>query len=189
MAMKRINGVCISGLVTAAPRNENRIKDEAHFFDGNMARFERLKMTIGLDRRRAVTGDMEASGTDPATLDGAEIFKFSLKVEPKAILDMLAATGWESESPDGYIFHQANRYIIDKIRRRLKLPADRVPPGTAEHFGNQSTSIPATLTDHFGDQLSRFTHRFILSGFGVGLSWATAAVELPELACNTMVEI
>ena len=60
-------------------------------------------------------------------MDGAEIFNFSLKVEPKAITDMLAATGWEPESIEGIVFHQANRYIIDNIRRRLKLPPEQVP--------------------------------------------------------------
>jgi 3-oxoacyl-[acyl-carrier-protein] synthase-3 len=123
-------------------------------------------------------------------MDGAEIFNFSLKVEPKAITDMLAATGWEAESVHGVVFHQANRYIIDNIRRRLKLPSEQVPAGTVERFGNQSSaSIPVTLTDHYGEKLTRRSHRFILSGFGVGLSWATCAIELPALACNSLVEL
>ncbi|NDV61626.1 ketoacyl-ACP synthase III [Puniceicoccales bacterium CK1056] len=123
-------------------------------------------------------------------MDGAEIFNFSLKVEPKAISDMFAATAWEPESVEGVVFHQANRYIIDNIRRRLKLPPEQVPSGTVERFGNQSSaSIPATLTDHYGDKLTKASHRFFLSGFGVGLSWATCAVELPPLACNSLLEI
>lgn len=355
MAVVRIKGTRIGGLVTAVPENEVRLSDEAHLFDGNMAQVERLKATIGLDRRRVVPDGMtacdlaeaavsrllEETGIDAASvdgifmvtqtpdhlqpgnavllqgrlgfpttcaamdfnlgcsgyvyglwaahsfiaagglrrvilvagdtvsrivsekdralrplfgdaacatlleadpeateavfdlqsdgtgfealwqpggafrepvsaessqvhqigdgvrrsrchlhMDGAEIFNFSLKVEPKAITDMLAATGWPADSVDGYIFHQANRYIIDNIRRRLKLSPERVPAGTVERFGNQSSaSIPATLTDHYGQSLVRSPHRFILSGFGVGLSWATAAVELPPLACNTLLEI
>jgi len=123
-------------------------------------------------------------------MDGAEIFNFSLKVEPPAIQNMLAATGWTAEDVDGFVFHQANRYIIDNIRRRLKLRADRVPSGTVEKFGNQSSaSIPATLTDHYGRQLMDRPHRMILSGFGVGLSWATCALTLPPLACNTLIEV
>jgi len=122
-------------------------------------------------------------------MDGAEIFNFSLKVEPAAISAMLETTGWNPDSVDGYVFHQANRYIIDNIRRRLKLPAEKVPAGTVERFGNQSSaSIPATLTDHYGEQLCQRSHRMILSGFGVGLSWATCAVELPALRCNALVE-
>lgn len=123
-------------------------------------------------------------------MDGAEIFNFSLKVEPSAIQLMLEESGWDVEEVDGFVFHQANRYIIDNIRRRLKLPADRVPAGTVEKFGNQSSaSIPATLTDHYGDQLTKSTHQMILSGFGVGLSWATCAVTIPALKCNELIEV
>ncbi|MEX0321440.1 MAG: ketoacyl-ACP synthase III [Puniceicoccaceae bacterium] len=123
-------------------------------------------------------------------MDGAEIFNFSLKVEPSAIQLMLEESGWEVEEVDGFVFHQANRYIIDNIRRRLKLPAERVPAGTVEKYGNQSSaSIPATLTDHYGEQLTERTHQMILSGFGVGLSWATCAITIPALKCNELVEV
>ncbi len=123
-------------------------------------------------------------------MDGAEIFNFSLKVELPAIRNMLESTGWETESVDGFVFHQANRYIIENIRRRLKLPAEKVPSGTVEKYGNQSgASIPATLTDHYGAELTSRPHRMILSGFGVGLSWATCALSLPRLACNTLIEV
>lgn len=123
-------------------------------------------------------------------MDGAGIFNFSLKVEPTAIKSMLEQTGWTGESVDGFVFHQANRYIIDNIRRRLQLPKEKVPDGTVERFGNQSSaSIPATLTDHYGSQLCEKAHRFILSGFGVGLSWATCGIEFPPLDGNPLVEL
>ncbi len=123
-------------------------------------------------------------------MDGAEIFNFSLKVEPAAIKLMLEESGWEADEVDGYVFHQANRYIIDNIRRRLKLPAELVPAGTVEKYGNQSSaSIPATLTDHYAEQLKERTHQMILSGFGVGLSWATCAITLPPLKCNSLIEV
>ena len=123
-------------------------------------------------------------------MDGAEIFNFSLKVELPAIKSMLETTGWNPEEVDGYVFHQANRYIIENIRRRLKLPEEKVPSGTVEKYGNQSgASIPATLTDHYGEQLTKAPHRMILSGFGVGLSWATCAIELPMMKCNALIEV
>jgi 3-oxoacyl-[acyl-carrier-protein] synthase-3 len=356
MAFARIAGVRVSGLVTAVPANEVSLSaDEAYLYDGNQSQIERLKQTIGLDKRRIVPENMtaldlaepavrkllEETGTDPSTIDGlfmvtqtpdylqpgnavllqgrlgipdtcacmdfnlgcsgyvyglwaahsfiataglkrvilvvgdtisrivskddralrplfgdaacatlleawpgaaeavfdlrsdgtgyqslwqpggafrepadaetteprplgegilrsrcqlhmdgAEIFNFSLKVEPSAITGMLEAAGLDAGEVDGFVFHQANRYIIDNIRRRLKLPADKVPAGTVEKYGNQSSaSIPATLTDHYGEQLTKATHRFILSGFGVGLSWATCSIELPPLKCNTLIEL
>jgi 3-oxoacyl-[acyl-carrier-protein] synthase-3 len=334
MAISRISGVRISGLVTAVPKNEVSLsEDEAYLYDGNHAQIDRLKQTIGLDKRRvveegvtaldlaepAVRKLLEETNTDPATVDGlfmvtqtacmdfnlgcsgyvyglwaahsfmasgglkkvilvvgdtisrivskddralrplfgdaacatlleaypgapeavfelnsdgtgyqslwqpgggfrepaneenstpvemgegikrsrcqlhmegAEIFNFSLKVELPAIKGMLEETGWEAEEVDGFVFHQANRYIIDNIRRRLRLPEEVVPAGTVEKFGNQSgASIPGTLTDHYGDQLTQRDHKLILSGFGVGLSWATCAVQIPPMKCNSMVEV
>jgi len=123
-------------------------------------------------------------------MDGAEIFNFSLKVEPQAIKGMLEQAGWAEDSVDGFVFHQANRYIIDNIRRRLKLGREKVPDGTVERYGNQSSaSIPATLTDHYGTKLCEKGHRFILSGFGVGLSWATCGIDIPPLKGNSLVEV
>ncbi|NBD38403.1 MAG: ketoacyl-ACP synthase III [Verrucomicrobia bacterium] len=123
-------------------------------------------------------------------MDGAAIFNFSLKVEPPAIEGMLAASGWSVEDVDGFVFHQANRYILQNIRRRLKLPAAKVPDATVEKYGNQSgASIPGTLCDHYGTALCERSHRMIWSGFGVGLSWATCAVQLPALRACGMVEV
>lgn len=123
-------------------------------------------------------------------MDGAEIFNFSLRVEPAAVSQMLAIMGWDATILDGVVFHQANRYIIDNIRRRLKLPPQKVPAATVERFGNQSSaSIPATLADHYGQQLCERPHRLILSGFGVGLSWATAGIHFSRLTANSLIEI
>lgn len=123
-------------------------------------------------------------------MDGAEIFNFSLKVELPAIRSILELSGWQKEDVDGFVFHQANRYIIDNIRRRLELPPESVPAGTVEKYGNQSgASIPATLSDHYGESLTTREHRFILSGFGVGLSWATCAITIPRLLCNDLIEL
>jgi 3-oxoacyl-[acyl-carrier-protein] synthase-3 len=85
MAVSRISGVRISGLVTAVPKNEVSLsEDEAYLYDGNHAQIDRLKQTIGLDKRRvveegvtaldlaepAVRKLLEETNTDPATVDG-----------------------------------------------------------------------------------------------------------------------
>ena len=85
MAVARISGVKMSGLVTALPKNEVSLSaDEAYLYDGNTAQIERLKQTIGLDRRRVVPDGMtaldlaepairkliDASGIEPAEIDG-----------------------------------------------------------------------------------------------------------------------
>lgn len=123
-------------------------------------------------------------------MDGADIFNFSLKVGPSGIESILAASGWDKADVDGFVLHQANRYIIENIRRRIAVPPEKVPSATVERFGNQSSaSIPFTLAEHYGDKLCARGHRFVLSGFGVGLSWGTCAIELPSLLCNQWIEV
>jgi 3-oxoacyl-[acyl-carrier-protein] synthase-3 len=139
----------------------------------------RMEIDAGIRRRR-----------DELHMDGAAIFNFSLKVEPPAIKEILEASGWESEAVRGFVFHQANRYIIENIRRRLKLPAEKVPSGTVEKYGNSSgASIPVTLCDHYGKALEKGDHPFVLSGFGVGLSWASCALHLSDLDGCELLEV
>lgn len=122
-------------------------------------------------------------------MDGAEVFNFSLRVGPSSIASILAACGWDKGDVDGFVLHQANRYILENIRRRLGVAPEKLPSAVVEAFGNQSSaSIPFTLAAHFGGMLCTRPHRLVLSGFGVGLSWATMAAELGPLRCNEWVE-
>jgi 3-oxoacyl-[acyl-carrier-protein] synthase-3 len=83
---------------------------------------------------------------------------------------------------DAYVFHQANRYIIRNIARRLHLPLERVPMDIVERFGNQSSaSIPFTLCHSLGEAARARRLRVLLVGYGVGLSWASALLEVGPL--------
>ena len=122
-------------------------------------------------------------------MDGAEVFNFSLRVGPSSIESMLADCGWDKASVDGFVLHQANRYILENIRRRLAVKPEQLPCDIVEAFGNQSSaSIPFTLAAHFGPRLCTQAQRLVLSGFGVGLSWATMAASLGPLRCNEWLE-
>ncbi len=123
-------------------------------------------------------------------MDGAEVFNFSIKVEPQAVRDLLTYAEAAIETVDHFVFHQANRYILTNISKRLKLDLAKVPMGTVERYGNQSsTSIPCAICGELGDTLkSASRDRTLLSGFGVGLSWASALVDLSGLSVCEVVE-
>jgi 3-oxoacyl-[acyl-carrier-protein] synthase III len=141
--------------------------------------------------------DEEGNVRAPCNLcmSGAEVFNFSLKVEPEAIRELAALAGRPIEDLDWVFFHQANRYIIGNITRRLKLPAEKAPSGVVERFGNQSSaSIPGVICDTLGTGgagsgagLTR-AHEVAVSGFGVGLSWASAWLTLGPLVSCRIVE-
>ena len=79
-------------------------------------------------------------------MDGAEIFNFSITEEPKSVTELLEYASVESGAVYFYVFHQANRYILGNIAKRLKLDPAKVPMETVERFGNQSSaSIPSAI--------------------------------------------
>lgn len=117
-------------------------------------------------------------------MSGGDVFNFSIKTEPAAIKEVLDYSDLTVDEVDYFIFHQANKYIITNIAKRLKLPIEKAPCNTVSQYGNQSSaSIPATINDAISSEVSKERKKVVLSGFGVGLSWASAVVDLTEIYC------
>jgi 3-oxoacyl-[acyl-carrier-protein] synthase-3 len=139
--------------------------------------------TGGLRRPRtpeSAVPSPDASGNlrsqDNLFMDGAEIFNFTLRVVPETIQRLLACAGRSRDDVDLYIFHQANRYILEHLRKRLKIPAEKFLV-KMDHCGNTvSSSIPIVLQHAQADGLLRPGALAMLVGFGVGYSWGGALV-------------
>ena len=124
---------------------------------------------------------------DDIYMNGGEVFNFSIKTEPAAINEILEYSEISIDEIDYVVFHQANKYIITNIARRIKLPLDKVPCDTVSKYGNQSSaSIPSTINDALNQQVSESKQQLVLSGFGVGLSWASAVVNLESIYCPSI---
>lgn len=123
-------------------------------------------------------------------MDGAEIFNFSITEEPKSVTELLKYASVEAGAVDFYVFHQANRYILGNIAKRLKLDPAKVPMETVERFGNQSSaSIPSAICGELSATLAGCdSAQMLLSGFGVGLSWASALVEFRDLSVCELID-
>ncbi len=118
-------------------------------------------------KHRAIAVDGE---TGQLGMSGQDVFKFTMKVVPKQIAACLEANGLSKEDIDLVLLHQASRYIVDNMTKKLKFPADKVPFISQKTGNTVSSTIPMMLADQILDQ-----HKHILlSGFGVGLSWATS---------------
>jgi len=139
-----------------------------------------------------VTRDDSGNSRSPENLfmDGAEIFNFSITEEPQSVRELLEYARADADEVDYFVFHQANRYILKNIAKRLKLDLEKVPMQTVECYGNQSSaSIPAAICGELAQSLrAKPGHRLVLSGFGVGLSWASALVDLPRLAVCEIID-
>jgi len=149
-----------------------------------------IKIPAGAHRQPAdestkvAVRDAEGNVRTPENLfmHGLEVFNFTLREEPKAVKELLEFSGDTVETIDAFVFHQANRFILSNLARRIKVPEAKVPWVTAEQFGNQSSaSIPAALCHALGERLSGGRLRLLCSGFGVGLSWASCVIEAGPL--------
>ncbi len=122
------------------------------------------------------------------TLDGPAVLSFSTQKVPPAVERTLAFAGMHQDEINHFVFHQANRMINETIRKKLRLPEDRVP-STLKDFGNSSgASIPITVTARLRDSLQEKKSRLLLSGFGVGLSWGTCILDIDNAVMTELIE-
>lgn len=121
-------------------------------------------------------------------LDGPAVLSFSTQRVPPAVERLLAYSQVGKDAIDHFVFHQANRMINETIRKKLGLPAEKVP-STLQELGNTSgASLPVTVTARLHDQLDGGQARLLLCGFGIGLSWGTAIVDVDSARFPPMCE-
>lgn len=121
-------------------------------------------------------------------LDGPAVLSFSTQRVPPAVERLLEYAKVDKGLIDFFIFHQANRMINETIRKKLGLPVEKVP-STLHDLGNTSgASLPVTMTARLHEQLSGAKHKLLLSGFGIGLSWGAAIVDIEGAKLPAMLE-
>lgn len=107
-------------------------------------------------------------------IDGMRIFNFSITKVPPQIRDVLELAQTDIDSTDYFFTHQANLIINETIRKKLKIPPEKFPYSISMYGNTSSASIPLTICHILGSNTDSFSGNCILSGFGIGLSWATA---------------
>ena len=111
-------------------------------------------------------------------MDGPEIFNFTLDVVPKAMEDVLTKNGLMQDDVDLYVFHQANKFMLDTIRKVNGLPRDKFYVNLENTGNTVSSTIPIALKQL--DEAGRLKAgmKVMLMGFGVGLSWGATVITL-----------
>ncbi|AJZ57641.1 3-Oxoacyl-[acyl-carrier-(ACP)] synthase III family protein [Paraburkholderia fungorum] len=114
-------------------------------------------------------------------MDGGEIFNFTLNAVPKLIARTLEIAGSDKYAYDAFLFHQANLFMLKHLAKKAGLPADRVPTNIGEYGNTSCASIPLLMTTELKDRLKKETLQLGMFGFGVGYSWASAALAVGPL--------
>lgn len=113
---------------------------------------------------------------EPLFMDGPEIFNFSLDVVPGTVDAVCARNGLSRDDIDLFVFHQANRFMLETIREVCGLPEDRFLVDLETVGNTVSSSIPIALRRALDAGRIRPGMKVMLLGFGVGLSWAGTVV-------------
>ena len=109
-----------------------------------------------------------------ALINGMDVFSFAITKPPISIKRMLERQGFDKDKDvDFYLIHQANKLIVDRLVKKLKLPIEKVPYNLQE-FGNLGgASILMLMTSELSEELSSRPLTLLCSSFGLGLTWGT----------------
>ena len=122
-------------------------------------------------------------------LDGMNVFSFGISKAPESVNLLSSHFGIDLETTDYFLFHQANKFMNEKIRKKLKIPAEKVPYTLKDYGNTSSATIPFTLTKELGEIASEGTLNYIACGFGVGLSWGSVWFSTDRLICPAIIEV
>ncbi|MEM6293043.1 MAG: ketoacyl-ACP synthase III [Myxococcota bacterium] len=137
--------------------------------------------------RKMCDDEFERLPTD-LVLQGPEVLTFTMKRVPQLMKSLLATSGWTTDDIDVLVPHQANKFMLDFLARRMKVPAEKVLFSIRE-FGNTAAgSIPLTIVVSGEEHWSKPT-KWAFMGFGVGLSWSGLLLETDKLIVPPLREL
>lgn len=122
-------------------------------------------------------------------LNGMDVFTFGISRAPQSVNSLLEYANINRENVNYYLFHQANLFMNEKIRKKLKLTSEQVPYSLADFGNTSSATIPLTMTTQIRNQLQNEKLKLIACGFGVGLSWGSVYIETDGIVCPELIEI
>ncbi len=102
-------------------------------------------------------------------MDGKAIFDFTSEAVPAMTKELLNKEGLAEDDIDLWVFHQANKYMINYLRKLMCIDKDKFYVFMDKVGNTVSSTIPIALVEAQKD--GRLHGRVLLAGFGVGLSW------------------
>jgi 3-oxoacyl-[acyl-carrier-protein] synthase-3 len=111
-------------------------------------------------------------------MDGADVFSFALRTVPPTLQQLLEKSGMKIEEIDFIVPHQANKFVLERLRAKLKFPAEKFWIDMEESGNTVSSTIPIALEKALQQGKVKSGDRAALVGFGVGYSWGATLVEI-----------
>jgi 3-oxoacyl-[acyl-carrier-protein] synthase-3 len=124
-----------------------------------------------------ITPNLTPADPEYLKMNGPEIYNFTLRVVPQSVDSCLEKASLKRDQVDHFVFHQANAFMLESLRKKMGLPIDKFIVEMSETGNLVSASIPVVLERMLKDGRIRSGQKTLLCGFGVGLSWGSCIVE------------
>ena len=139
--------------------------------------FKHLIVETGALRKKEKTGvdsiddDGHVRREDYLYMNGSAIFNFTLDIVPAMMKEILKKNGIEQDEIDYYVFHQANKFMLNTIRKVCLLPKEKIYIDLSTTGNTVSSTVLIGLKNCIENRLINKSMKVMVSGFGVGLSW------------------
>lgn len=158
-------------------------------FDAVWAPYGGMRNPVTVDslEEKEVSPGVFRRGVD-MIVNGMDVFGFAIKQPPRSLKELIATFNIDVESVDLLLLHQANKFIDEKIRKAIKIPAEKTPYCLEEYGNVTSASIPLTMVSRCREKLSGSAESHCIAcGFGVGLAWASMEFYASDVMVSDLV--
>ncbi len=111
-------------------------------------------------------------------MNGDDVFGFTISVVPRTIKEFLSKTETNIDNYDVCAFHQANGFILKQLAKKFKISENKLPISLDRYANTSAAAIPLTISDALGEQNGAGELKFLMCGFGVGLSWGVVSASI-----------
>lgn len=111
-------------------------------------------------------------------MNGGEVFNFTLQTIPPLMDQFLKKCDMSVDEVDCFIPHQANKFMLDRLRKKMKIPADKFLIDMEQSGNTVSSTIPLVLEGALNRGQIKSGHKVVLLGFGVGYSWGVTMIHI-----------
>jgi 3-oxoacyl-[acyl-carrier-protein] synthase-3 len=126
---------------------------------------------------------------DHLVMQGDDVFNFVQREVPPMIEHLLEEAKVKKEDVDWYMFHQPNKFMLNKLADKLGVAREKMPANIVENFGNASgVTVPTCISYNLGEQLVHDSLNLCMAGFGVGLTWSSIYMNVGNLKFNQIIE-
>lgn len=120
---------------------------------------------------------------DHLVMKGDEVFNFVQTKVPAMMNELFDTLKIDPTYFDYYLFHQPNKFMLEKLAEKMKIPYEKMPNNISGKYGNGSSiTVPLNVCENIGKEALHQSYKVCFGGFGVGLTWSVIQWKLENLA-------